>query len=307
MTSESQNRPDARGLSRGGTEERSARRTRRARPTAAVVFLAAFAAVYLLAVCTPAGQRAENSLVVGYADQARVFAMSESVGLPPLTAEYATIGAGIALIALVALVRRRWREGGAAVGVVVVSLVGAEALRSVLPRPDLVHAPSQLTEVSFPSGHVAIAAGLALGAALVASPRTRPYVVAAGALWLAVTAGGVQALYWHRPSDALGATLLACACYALATRLLPPTARSSRPGAGSRSRVLPAVALAVAALGAVLGSAREDAVARPLVFAAAAFACALLIWWTAVRSDARTAVRSDVKSAGRREAPRLRG
>jgi membrane-associated phospholipid phosphatase len=272
-----------------------------------VVFLAAFAAVYLLAVCTPVGQRAENSLVVGYADQARVLAVSESVGLPPLTAEYATIGAGIALIALVALVRRRWREGGAAVGVVVVSLVGAEALRSVLPRPDLVHAPSHLTEVSFPSGHVAIAAGLALGAALVASPRTRPYVVAAGALWLAVTAGGVQALYWHRPSDALGATLLACACYALATRLLPraepPTVRSSRPGAGSRSRVLRAAALVVAALGAVLGSAREDAVARPLVFAAAAFACALLIWWTAVRSD----VRSAVKSAGRPEAPRLRG
>ncbi|MFE7462946.1 phosphatase PAP2 family protein [Streptomyces sp. NPDC057499] len=271
-----------------------------------MVFLAAFAAVYLLAVWTPAGQRAENSLVVGYADQARVLAVNESVGLPPLTAEYATIVAGIALIALVALVRRRWREGCAAVGVVVVSLVGAEALRSVLPRPDLVHAPSQLTEVSFPSGHVAIAAGLALGAALVASPRTRPYVVAAGALWLAVTAGGVQALYWHRPSDALGATLLACACYALATRLLPPTAqptgqstvplaaRPSRPAAGTRSGALSAVALAVAAIGAVLGSAREDALARPLVFAAAAFACAVLIWWTAV------------KRAERPEEPRLR-
>ncbi|MFF2014143.1 phosphatase PAP2 family protein [Streptomyces sp. NPDC058195] len=268
-----------------------------------MVFLAAFAAVYLLAVCTPAGQRAENSLVVGYADQARVLAVNESVGLPPLTAEYATIAAGIALIAVVALVRRKWREGCAAVGVVVVSLVGAEALRSVLPRPDLVHAPGHLTEVSFPSGHVAIAAGLALGAALVASPRTRPYVVGAGALWLAVTAGGVQALYWHRPSDALGATLLACACHALATRLLPPaaqstmplTARPSRPAAGARPGALSAVALAVAAIGAVLGSAREDALARPLVFAAAAFACAVLVWWTAV------------KSAGRPEEPRLRG
>ncbi|MFJ1840740.1 phosphatase PAP2 family protein [Streptomyces sp. NPDC088146] len=148
--------------------------------------------------------------------------------------------------------------------------------------------------VSFPSGHVAIAAGLALGAVLVASPRSRPYVAAAGALWLAVTAAAVQALYWHRPSDALGATLLACAAYAVATRLLPPTLPGAAPGAAApdplpRRRALPALALAPAAVGALLAGAREDALARPLVFAGAAFLCAVLLWATATRRTGRPA------------------
>ncbi|MFJ4571381.1 phosphatase PAP2 family protein [Streptomyces sp. NPDC088846] len=149
------------------------------------------------------------------------------------------------------------------------------------------------SSVSFPSGHVAIAAGLALGAVLVASPRSRPYVAAAGALWLAVTAA-VQALYWHRPSDALGATLLACAAYAVATRLLPPTLPGAAPGAAApdplpRRRALPTLALAPAAVGALLAGAREDALARPLVFAGAAFLCAVLLWATATRRTGRPA------------------
>ena len=40
---------------------------------------------------------------------------------------------------------------------------------------------------------------------------------AVGAIWVAVVAAAVQAFYWHRPSDVLGATLLACACHATAT------------------------------------------------------------------------------------------
>ncbi|MFJ7491271.1 hypothetical protein ACIQZB_08430 [Streptomyces sp. NPDC097727] len=109
--------------------------------------------------------------------------------------------------------------------------------------------------------------------------RTRPYVAAADALWFAVTAA-VQALYWHRPSDALAATPLACACYAIATRLLPPTvpgaAPSAAPGVAPRHRALPNPALAPAAVGALPAGAREDALARPLVFAGAAFLCAVL-------------------------------
>ncbi|MFF8918378.1 phosphatase PAP2 family protein [Streptomyces sp. NPDC015032] len=257
-----------------------------------MLFLLAFVALYLLAVWTPIGQSAENALVVGFADQARIFEWSQSVGPPPLTAEHATVAVGLALIVLVALVRRCWREGCAAVGVVVVTIAGAEVLNKVvLPRPDLVGAPDNLTEASFPSGHVAIAAGLALGAVLIASPRTRPYVAAAGSLWLAVTAAAVQALYWHRPSDALGATLLACAAYALATQLLPPTVRdavpSATPDVASRRRTLPAVALLPAAVGALLAGSREDALARPLVFAGAAFLCAVLIRILATQRSGR--------------------
>ncbi|XMN10352.1 phosphatase PAP2 family protein [Streptomyces griseobrunneus] len=240
--------------------------------TSPVTLLLAFAGLYLLAVWTPLGQAAENALVRGYADDARILALTESWGLPPFTNEEATLLAGAALIVVVAALRRRWREGCAALVTVVGTLAVTELLsRFVLGRPDLVHAPQSLIAPSFPSGHVAIAVALVLGCVLVASASVRPYVVAVGCLWIAVTVGGVQSLYWHRPSDVLGATLLACACYGLAVRLL----KMATVPAATRSRArLP---LAVAAVGALLASSREDAVARPLVFAAAALACAALV------------------------------
>ena len=148
-------------------------------------------------------------------------------------------------------------------------------LHAVLPRPGLRPAPQSLTGASFPSGTVAIAAGVALGLAVVCSPRARPYVAALGAIWLAVIAAAVQTLYWHRPSDALGATLLACACHATATGLLALLA----PVGTRRCRALPPLALAAA--GALLASTRENSVQRPLVFAGVALACSTLLWITA--------------------------
>ncbi|MGW2402190.1 phosphatase PAP2 family protein [Kitasatospora sp. NPDC001664] len=133
---------------------------------------------------------------------------------------------------------------------------------------------------SFPSGHVAIAAALALGLALVTPERQRPHVAAAGALWVAVTAGAVQALYWHRPSDVLGAVLLACGVRLAAGRLLRPGG-APRPTAvprpdtvvrlpALRAPLLLAVPVAYAAAG------RQDGLLRPLAFALAAWLCAVL-------------------------------
>ncbi|MCY0939082.1 phosphatase PAP2 family protein [Streptomyces sp. H34-S4] len=252
----------------------------RASPAA---FLFAFTVIHLIAVWTPLGQAAENALVRGYADGARISAMVESWGPPPFTDEWATLITGIALISVVAVVRRRRREGIAAIATVTVTLAVTEFLsKAVLVRPDLVDAPQPLVAPSFPSGHVSITAALALGFALVAPSRSRPYVAALGALWTAVTAGGVQSLYWHRPSDVLGSTLLACACYAGAIRLLKP---ATIPGA---ARPRASVPLAVAAVGALLAASRDDALVRPLVFAAAAFACAALIWATAFTTSITT-------------------
>ena len=233
-------------------------------------FLAAFVAVYLLAVGTGIGQSAENALIVGQADQARIFRWRQSV--PPLTRGTAVLAAGVVLIIAVALIRRCWREGVAGVAIVVVTFGATQALHAVLPRPGLRPAPHSLTGASFPSGTVAIAAAVALGFAVVASPRARPYVAALGAIWVAVIAAAVQTLYWHRPSDVLGATLLACACHATATGLLAPVGTR-------RCRTLPPLALAAA--GALLASTREDSGQRPLVFAGVAFACSTLLWITA--------------------------
>ncbi|MFF4410176.1 phosphatase PAP2 family protein [Streptomyces sp. NPDC001404] len=209
--------------------------------------------------------------------------------LPPLNAAaMPTLIVGTTVIAAVALARRCWRHGCAAIGVVGGTLGGAEVLHHNLPRPDLVNAPHGLTEGSFPSGHVAIAAGLALGAALVVSPRIRPYIAAVGMLWLAFTAGAVQTLGWHRPSDTLGAALLACACYSLVARLLPP---APEQGITLRPRTLPTIALALSAAVALAASARVDSATTPLPFAAAAFLCAALLWFTAAERPTRRAMR----------------
>lgn len=235
------------------------------------MLLVAFVAVYLLAVWTAIGQSTENALIVGRTDHARIFAWRGAV--PPLTRGTAVLAAGVIVTIAVTLVRRCWREGAAAVAIVVVTVSAAQALHAVLPRPGLRPAPSALTGPSFPSGTAAIAAALTLGIALVSSPRARPYVAAVGAGWLAVIASAVQTLYWHRPSDVLGATLLACACHATATGLLAPATTR-------RVRALPPLALAAAA--ALLASTREDSVARPLVFAGvAALTCSTLLWITA--------------------------
>ncbi|MEU6019358.1 phosphatase PAP2 family protein [Streptomyces sp. NPDC047515] len=264
------------------TTEPSLSRTIRPR-VSAPLYLLGLLAVYLIAVCTPFGQRAENALITENAggEPAWIYHWSglvyDSPALPPLDdTAMPTLVAGMAVIVAVTLVRRCWWQGCAAAGVVMVTLGVAELLSKViLPRPDLVDARVSLTEASFPSGHAAIPAGLVFGAVLVASPRIRPYVTAAGMLWLAVTAGAVQATYQHRPSDVLGATLLACACYSLAVRLLPPAAA---PDVTRRPRALPAIALALSAAGALATGARNDSVTQSLVFAAAAFLCAALLW-----------------------------
>ncbi|MEW1814502.1 phosphatase PAP2 family protein [Streptomyces diastaticus] len=245
--------------------------------------LLAFAAVYLLAVWAPFGQRAENALIGGNgARPAWMYDWSGaaygSSALPPMeNTALPTLIVGTVLVTAVALARRRWWQGCAAVGVVIATVGAKELARAVLPRPDLVDARVSLVEASFPSGHVAVPAGLVLAAVLVASPRLRPYVAGAGMLWLAVTAGTVLATYHHRPSDVLGSTLLACAGYGLAVRLLPS---AHAPAAAHRPRALPAVALSLSAVGALAAGARDDSLTESLVFAATAFLCAALFWFT---------------------------
>lgn len=265
------------------------------RRVSTLLYVAGFLAVYLIAVCTPFGQRAENALFgENGAEKAWIYAWSgaayKSSALPPLEqTAMPTLVVGLAVITAVTVLRRCWWQGCAAIWIVVVTLGGKELARMILPRPDLVDAQVSLIEASFPSGHVAIPAGLALGATLVVPRRVRPYVTVAGMVWLAVTAGAVQATYHHRPSDVLGSMLLACACYSVATRLLPS---ADAPGDVRGPRALAAVALALSAVGAFVAGARDDSVTQSLVFAAAAFLCAALFWFTTRDRTAHTTRRS---------------
>ncbi|MGW9367730.1 phosphatase PAP2 family protein, partial [Streptomyces albidoflavus] len=84
----------------------------------------------------------------------------------------------------------------------------------------------------------------------------------------------------------LGTTLLACACHLLATRLLPQT---DVPATKRHPRSLPAVALTLSACGALAAGARADSLTESLVFAATAFLCAALFWFTTTQPLPRRA------------------
>ncbi|MFI1408483.1 phosphatase PAP2 family protein [Streptomyces sp. NPDC020707] len=254
----------------------------------ALLYTLGFLTVYLLAICTPWGQRAENALFRlgnGNPETAWIYPLSGaaygSTPLPPLElSAKPTLMVGLAVIVVLTLVRRCWRQGFAALGVVVLATGGKEVLKSTLPRPDLVGAPENLLDQGFPSGHTAIPAALTFAAVLVLSPRIRPYVAMVGVLWLACIAAYSATMGGHRPSEVLGATLLACACYGFATWLLPPPA--AVPNATRIPRALPVITLTAALAVALVSGARSDTLTRSLVSAATAFICAALVWHAAV-------------------------
>jgi hypothetical protein len=252
-------------------------RPRPAWPRRAGWFLAAFAAVYVLAVWTAVGQAAENALVVARPGPPPLFDRSRLLALPPLERGSAVWVAGLLVLVAAGLLRGRWREAVAGAGIAVGTVVVVEAVHAVLPRPALVTAPAGFTGASFPSGTVAMVAGLSLGAAVVVPARIRPYAAAGGAVWLGLIAAAVQALQWHRPSDVIGTTLAACACHAVATGLLG----TRGPVAVQRRRGL--MPLAFAAVGALAVSMQEGVSGRALVGAGVAFGCSVVLWSSSSR------------------------
>ncbi|GAA1138177.1 hypothetical protein GCM10009579_73290 [Streptomyces javensis] len=103
-------------------------------------------------------------------------------------------------------------------------------------------------------------------------------------LWLACIAAASATMGGHRPSEVLGAALLACAYYGLATWLLPPAAA---PGATRSTRALPVTTSTVALAIALVSGARNDTLTRSLVSAATAFICAAPAWCAAVGRPGR--------------------
>ena len=124
----------------------------------------------------------------------------------------------IALVAAVAVIRRRPRLALLAAASIGVSLITTEFLKLVLlERPPLV--PSFIYDNSYPSGHTTVGMSVAVAAMLVV-PRRLLLPTAAGAgLFGAAFGVAVVAAGWHRPSDAVGAFLVvlsvAAACAAL--------------------------------------------------------------------------------------------
>ncbi|HEX5589671.1 MAG TPA: hypothetical protein VFX65_05225, partial [Candidatus Limnocylindrales bacterium] len=147
---------------------------------ATIAAAAAFWLVYAAFVLTEPGQRAENLALLG-AELRSEADRAASLGRLSLIS-VVSFGLGILLVFLGATMRRRAMLGIAVAAVMAGSVVAAELLKELLPRPALVAGPAWILRNDFPSGHSTIGAAVAVGLLLVAPDRLRWLVLPAGAL-----------------------------------------------------------------------------------------------------------------------------
>jgi len=166
--------------------------------------------LYVVAVQTPIGQSFEELVLWGRPTgdaEAIALAWSALGTLNLAVAAGATLGlAGIAVA---------WGRPFLAAAVIV-AIAGANLTTqllktSILERPNLVGSDAYAYGNSFPSGHVTLAASLALAALLVAPRRLRSVVALAGAAYVGVVGISTLTAGWHRLADALGGILVALA------------------------------------------------------------------------------------------------
>jgi len=181
-------------------------------------FLAAFIAVYVVAVLTEAGQRVENTALLGAAIRSEAERGQSADALSPVS--LATFAFAVLLVTVAGFARRREGLGLLAGAVMVIAVVAAELLKDVLPRPAHIDGPIWLLRNSFPSGTVAVVAAMGVGALLVSPDRLRWAVLVVGSAALAIAAQSTQIAGWHRLSDAIGSGLLVAAVGAFGVSVL---------------------------------------------------------------------------------------
>ncbi len=178
----------------------------------------AFWLTYAGFVLTEAGQRIENQALLGAAlrepaDRQESLGHLSAVSLSSM---------GLALVALfgVAFLRRRFGLAALAAVVVLVSVGSAELLQLVLPRPALLAGPAWILRNSFPSGHTAAAASIAMAALLIAPDRLRWLALPLGAAFAAAIGQATQIAGWHRLSGSIGSIALAVAVASVSIAVL---------------------------------------------------------------------------------------
>lgn len=225
---------------------------------AALVTAIAFTVLYIVFVRTHGGQLVDQLAYDG-ADfgerKVAPFANALLDVVPPVAGIV-----GLALTAIVTIVRRNWATALVAIGAAGAAALTTQLLKLVfLDRPDL--QVEGYADNSFPSGHTTVAAASALAVFLVASPAARPHVARWGTAFTVLAGLSTLANGWHRPSDAIAALLVVafwgCLAGAVITLLRPAAMASpARPRApGSWWVVVPfAGVTAIAFLITYLGS-----------------------------------------------------
>jgi membrane-associated phospholipid phosphatase len=195
--------------------------------------------VYVLAVHTSLGQRFDNAALLGAHGQRNTTRVGDISLLKRITVD--TFAGALIVIAVLGFVRKRPRLGVALAASAAIAVVATHFLRTtLLHRPYLVRSDAFYPANTFPSGHTATALGCALALVVVSPPAWRGISAVLAGSYAWITAAAVQTAGWHRPSDAIGAALLAFATVALIAAGLA----AWRPtGSGRRFGHLPAFAV----------------------------------------------------------------
>lgn len=218
-------------------------------PAAAGSALIVLVVSYVLAVLTPGGQALENAALRGV-DQVSVDELSlADQTLGDITVM--SLAVATAVVALVALLRRRVDLAVAGVSVIVLGQAITQVLkRFVLPRPALVEVTGDYLDNSFPSGHTTIAMTVLFAVLIVVPYRWRGLTLFLALGWVVSIGAFTVTAKWHRFSDTLGADAVALLCACLASWWLSRRgAVSTYGGPPRRGRLVLGVLLTCAAVG----------------------------------------------------------
>lgn len=209
----------------------------------------ALVVVYLVAVRTGWGQHLDENALLG---RSRNPAVQHATGRLLRGIDVASLALLGGTVVLVALLRARVWLAGAAATLIVGATGTAEVLKRVLPRPELAH-PDRLPMPSFPSGHTAVATSLALALVLVVPARWRGVAGVLGAVYAVAVGAATVTAGWHRPSDAIGAFLVAVGWAALLASALLVERPTRRRSDDKKVRVAAALLTVGAAALALVG------------------------------------------------------
>ena len=185
----------------------------------AVLCLALFAVLYVVAVHTSLGQRIDDAAVDGRTLRPSVLQATDRV-LNTISVAALALG-GIAIM-LVALMRDRPHLALAAAVVIGGANITTQILKTgILDRPDLVGPRDPLGVLNtFPSGHSTVAMSLAVAFVLVVPSGARVLAAFGGLVYATLVGAGTVTAGWHRPSDAIGAYLVVMAWAAISVAVL---------------------------------------------------------------------------------------
>jgi membrane-associated phospholipid phosphatase len=179
-----------------------------ARLTIGVIAGGALVGIFSLLRLVPVVDAADRAALAGRLDSGTALIAVERLALA--TISVATLAVGLGVLVLVWV--RRGRAGLAVrLSLSVLGAAGtAELLKRLLPfDPTQPGTGASLSTGSFPSGHSAIAAAVALAVATTLGPRVARRWWGPLVAWVSLVAVGTVAAGWHRPSDAVGGILVA--------------------------------------------------------------------------------------------------